>query len=123
MTARPSLAEEKLDALVELFSEHIKFPTSIVYSEKMDDAKIDQKRLKDKGFLLEQLQRNLSFSLVVVKIVLKRARDRTYSLRLLGSGPARCCDIMRRLCRSSAVSKGAPHIRDTFQKSAVRCWR
>ena len=54
MKARPRLDEDKLDELVELFSEHIKFPTSIVYSEKMDEAKIHQKRLKENGLLLER---------------------------------------------------------------------
>ena len=68
MEARQRLAEDKLDELVELFSEHIKFPTSIVYSERMDEARIDQKRLKENGTLLEKVRRlqgNQSISPVV----------------------------------------------------------
>ena len=91
MKACPRLDEDKLDELVELFSEHIKFPTSIVYSEKMDEAKIHQKRLKETGLLLEKVRRlqgNLSISPVVVKNASKQTAERKHSSWKLIEGDA-----------------------------------
>ena len=82
MKVRPRLTIDKVDEFVELFSEHIKFPTSIVFSEKMDEAKIDQKQLKGNGLLLEQVRRlqgNLTISSVVVKSTVKETAERKHS--------------------------------------------
>ena len=109
MKARPSLAEDKVDALVEMFSEHIKFSDL----HRVDEAKIDQKRLKDKGSLLEPLQRNLSFSPVVVKIVLK-------CCGCWEVGPRDAATLCADFAEEARVKMGARHSRP-FQKSAVRC--
>ena len=82
MKARPRLAEDKLNELVELFSEHVKVLGSIVYSEKMDQPKIDHKRLRENGLRLEivrRLQGNLSISPVVVKNASKQTAERKHS--------------------------------------------
>ena len=79
LKARRPLTVDKIDEFVELFSEHVKFPTSIVYWEKMNESKVDQVR---------RLQGSLSISAVVVDSALKETAERQHSSWKLVDGDA-----------------------------------
>ena len=91
----------------------------------MDEAKINQKRLKENGLLLEKVRRlqgNLSISPVVVKNALKQTTERKHSSWKLIEGDAEdFAVVVGKRAQAARTKMGARHSQ-RCEKSVLQSW-